>query len=282
MEFIGELYLLNKTSIYMKKFLLILIYLGYLSSQYSNATPQAPDLLIYREDTLHIYSFPFEQYLYENPQSEHITTEIKKVMLLSTAMWRGLQATYEIKNDSLFLKKVEGKTELDLALLFGKSSNIFMNWVSHTLTSYKNRLWYDHGMFNGGFFEFEKDFHIENGILKKTEDFQNIIQPSIYLADYETLSNYVKEAINYKHLPKLEKEVRIVLKISQTQVTPKGKITDVIILRGYTKQFDNEAIRVIKSIPQWLVVIRRGKPAEYSYTIPIFFRKEDQDKQLRE
>lgn len=265
----------------MKKFLLILASISCIYIQGSFATPQSPDLLIYQNDTLYIYSFPFINYLEENPQSERVNAKIERIGILSTGMWRRVQSTYELRNDSLFLKRVAGKGELNLSLIFGQESDIFMDWVSGILTSYKNRLWYDHGMFNGGFFEFEKDFYMENGILKRTEDFQNIIKPSIYF-DYDTLANYVKEAINYKHLPTLERDIRVVAKIDMTQVSLEGKITDVTILKGYNKQFDDEAIRIIKSIPQWLVVIRRGKPAEYLYFVPVFFRKEEQEKQLEE
>jgi TonB family protein len=50
-----------------------------------------------------------------------------------------------------------------------------------------------------------------------------------------------------------------------------GKITDVDLVRGVHKLLDEEAIRVVKSIPQWMPAIHDGKPVASRYTWPIHF-----------
>lgn len=51
-----------------------------------------------------------------------------------------------------------------------------------------------------------------------------------------------------------------------------GSITDVEILRGVEQTLDDEAIRVIKSMPKWTPGKLDGKPVNVIYTIPVTFR----------
>ncbi|MBK5723057.1 hypothetical protein JGH11_19500 [Dysgonomonas sp. Marseille-P4677] len=54
-----------------------------------------------------------------------------------------------------------------------------------------------------------------------------------------------------------------------------GKITKVSVPRGYNNEYDQEAIRVIKSIPQWQVIKRRGEKIHIPWTIPVIFEAKD-------
>lgn len=50
-----------------------------------------------------------------------------------------------------------------------------------------------------------------------------------------------------------------------------GKINDVKVLRGIGGGCDEEAIRVVKNMPQWTPGKQRGKPVKVSYNLPIRF-----------
>ncbi|MGI4728016.1 MAG: energy transducer TonB [Janthinobacterium lividum] len=50
-----------------------------------------------------------------------------------------------------------------------------------------------------------------------------------------------------------------------------GSLTDIHILRGITKKANNEAIRVIKSMPKWIPSIVNGKAFRVAYTVPFIF-----------
>lgn len=265
----------------MKKHLIIfLLFIG-LSVQYIYATQQIPDKLIYKGDTLDIHAFIFDRYIQEITLSEKANKEIENAKSISTALWRGLVATYEVRNDSLFLIGVKGENkEVDLSLIFGKTTDIFMHWHSGTSTTYADQVIYDTS-FIGGFYKYETDFHFEKGILRKTEKFENAIKPSPYTQNDQLRMNFIKQAINYKKLPILQKDIKVIIRIDPKQISPKGKIMDAKILRGHSKEFDEEAVRVIKSIPQWDIITRRGKPDGVFFTQPILFSKEDQEKQLR-
>ncbi len=54
-------------------------------------------------------------------------------------------------------------------------------------------------------------------------------------------------------------------------VAKDGKISDVRVLRGIGGGCDEEAIRVVKSMPSWKPGKQRGKPVSVQYNLPIRF-----------
>ena len=50
-----------------------------------------------------------------------------------------------------------------------------------------------------------------------------------------------------------------------------GKQREVSVFRGVDKDLDNEALRVIKLIDNWLPALREGKQVESSISIPVSF-----------
>ncbi len=52
-----------------------------------------------------------------------------------------------------------------------------------------------------------------------------------------------------------------------------GSITDIEVLRSSgDASLDNEAVRVIKSMPKWIPGMNKGKPVRVQYSVPINFR----------
>ena len=50
-----------------------------------------------------------------------------------------------------------------------------------------------------------------------------------------------------------------------------GSVTDVRILRGIGGGCDEEAVRVINSMPKWNAGKQRGKPVRVQFNMPIKF-----------
>ncbi|HEY9113120.1 MAG TPA: energy transducer TonB, partial [Bacteroidales bacterium] len=50
-----------------------------------------------------------------------------------------------------------------------------------------------------------------------------------------------------------------------------GRITDVKVLRGIGGGCDEEAVRVVQSMPKWKPGKQRGKPVRVSYNLPVKF-----------
>jgi protein TonB len=51
-----------------------------------------------------------------------------------------------------------------------------------------------------------------------------------------------------------------------------GSIEQVSIRKGVSEALDKEALRVVKSMPNWTPGEQEGKPVRVSYTLPISFR----------
>lgn len=60
--------------------------------------------------------------------------------------------------------------------------------------------------------------------------------------------------------------------IVQYVVTKTGKIQDVAVVRGVDPSLDAEAVRVIKSMPDWIPGKQRGVPVNVKYTSLVTFR----------
>ena len=55
-------------------------------------------------------------------------------------------------------------------------------------------------------------------------------------------------------------------------VEPDGSVTNVKVLRGIGGGCDEEAMRVVKSMPHWKPGKQRGKAVRVSYTLPVVFK----------
>lgn len=55
-------------------------------------------------------------------------------------------------------------------------------------------------------------------------------------------------------------------------IDEKGNVTDVELKKGKNKHLDKEAIRVIKSMPQWTPGKQRGKAVKVKYVIPVSYK----------
>lgn len=64
----------------------------------------------------------------------------------------------------------------------------------------------------------------------------------------------------------------------QFTVMKDGSIDDVSLLRGFNEACDNEALRVVKDMPDWEPGKQSNKPVNTKYNIPIRFKLEDKEK----
>jgi periplasmic protein TonB len=93
-------------------------------------------------------------------------------------------------------------------------------------------------------------------------------QPS-YPGGEEARISYLQQNIKY---PEEAKELGIQGKVFVTFVVEvDGGITDVRVLRGIGGGCDEEAIRVVKSMPKWVPGKQRGVPVRVQFNLPIKF-----------
>ena len=98
-----------------------------------------------------------------------------------------------------------------------------------------------------------KDFH-----------FTIFIQPAIPLLDY------LRKNIKY---PPICRENGIQGRVLVSFVVNKdGAIVEPQVVKSVNKQLDQEALRVISTMPNWKPGKQRGKPVHVKYTVPVNFR----------
>jgi len=86
------------------------------------------------------------------------------------------------------------------------------------------------------------------------------------------LMKYLAKHIKY---PELAKESGIQGRVFiNFVVEPDGTIDHVKVLRGIGGGCDEEAVRVVKSMPKWIPGKQRGKPVRVSFNLPVKFTLE--------
>lgn len=60
--------------------------------------------------------------------------------------------------------------------------------------------------------------------------------------------------------------------VVQCVVEKDGSINEVKVLRGIVEELDEEAVRVVNSMPKWTPARQGGQPVRCKYTLPISFK----------
>lgn len=259
-------------------------------------TAQIPDLIIYNGDTLSLYSCPLNSYPNQdliNPQGLFGSSGC-----FYTACWRNYIATWEIIDNELYLCEIRnacyptsmrgvsasaksisdidsiGNEYADLKALFPqrfKDGKVKADWVEGTIISPKGKLLY---YFHDGFesiYETEIEFTIEKGDLIETKILDNSkTKKSKYTEDQKLLMEFIQKNIKRENLPESDTIKRRVF-VQIISSDERGKIDSVKVIRGVNELYDNEAIRVVKSIPEWDVIYRHGEIYNQMWTFPINF-----------
>ena len=149
---------------------LAILFASLLYAQSTYATGQVPDYMVYQGDTIAIFSNPLEQYF-----------ELKGKRWLpdfnggcgSTNCWRGYMAIWELRNDSLFLRRVTScmkdcgtPHDADLVKMFG-TGNVYAFWFTGGIMSPKGKLVEYVHMGYASVYEEERWLTFDKGKLKK-------------------------------------------------------------------------------------------------------------------
>lgn len=75
------------------------------------------------------------------------------------------------------------------------------------------------------------------------------------------------------HYPEVAEENGIQGKVVISFVVERnGTVTNVEVVKSVDPLLDKEAIRVVRSMPQWKPGTQNGKPVRVKYTTPVTFR----------
>ncbi|MDI9871381.1 hypothetical protein [Flectobacillus roseus] len=243
------------------------------------SSSQLPDLLIYKGDTIPIYANPLEQ-LYAKSSSRPNFFGSKQECT-STSCWRGYYAEWEIISNEIYLTGIfscceeHRETKADLKELFGNqcvNGKVKAVWVTDTFISPQGKLLHYVHMGYGSVYEKELEFQFKEGKLLGIKSYDNSkSRTSFYRANQKALMKFIDRKINWSILPKIKGEIRVFVQFS---ANIHGLIDRAEVIRGYNKDFDKEAIRVVKSIPQWDILYSHGKFIRMNYILPIIFNSE--------
>jgi TonB family protein len=106
-------------------------------------------------------------------------------------------------------------------------------------------------------------------IILAGEEEGEVVQPE-FKGGMEALIKFLSENITY---PEKAKNDKVVGKVFVSFVISKsGKVKDAKILKSENEIFNAEALRVIKSMPDWTPGTKGGKKADIEMTLPISFQ----------
>ena len=106
--------------------------------------------------------------------------------------------------------------------------------------------------------------------------FQVVEKMPSFLGGDEALFKFLKDNVKYPaEAMKNNIQGRV---ICSFVVNKDGSLSDVEIIRGTDQYLDAEAVRVIKSMPNWTPGMQKGKAVSVKYTLPINFKLDDDKK----
>lgn len=239
------------------------------------ASEEVPDKLIFNNDTLALFAYPLEGFLKFDSLRERLFENKENYWISGCS--RGYQAEWTIIDKQLYLTAIyscsnEDSIKSDLKLLFGEKfidGKVKADWVTgNILSGYGNPIF----CFYESFYKKEIDFEFIEGQLKGLTTYDNSKSRKSNYSNDSDLEQFIYSNIKWDILPNEDKIVRVIVQFSGNE---EGLIDSVTIKRGFDITFDNEALRVIKSIPEWDVYFRRGKHERRDWVIPIVFNKEN-------
>jgi hypothetical protein len=257
----------------------------------SFATGQAGDRIVLGNDTLQLLAAPFEKILQQRNISPNDLWGDN--FDSNTACWRSYIATWKIENQKLYLVEIAPCNYFDytdkkypiinLEKLFPdicEHGKIFASWVNEELLiAVGQMLYYESNAFDR-IYSKETGLFFREGVLEKTVDYDNSkTHLSPYSQNEILLREFIHSNIRWKEI---KSEV-----ISTTQkvyctifsVNENGKIDSVsVYANGQSDVLISEAIRVIKSIPQWDVLYKKGLQYTRNWTLPVRFDLEMMNK----
>lgn len=267
------------------------------------ASPQMPDYIIYKGDTIATYNLILEQYL-----QRHDTTKTEQLFGLSFRnstdgnisfnCWRGYQAIYKIDNDSLFLVDIINCGErrngtIDKIASFKRmkevfgdnfiNSRVYVNWFSGDLNfPLSNKVLRWDGVFYK-IYEKETVVSIYFGKILNTENVQNYVDNprAIDRKDKDKVSDILFKKIKkakWINVDSIDCSEKYLVTIGRD-----GKVTKVTML-GYQSQdtidkywerneYDYCINTIFNSLSklQFDIIKDKGKPISEDIYIEIWF-----------
>jgi len=262
------------------------------------SSPQVPDYVIYKRDTIPVYNLILEQYFEtKNISGQGSLFGLKFREGASLNCWRGYQAIYLIENDSLFLKEIincgghYNKNSLNqedskkrMKEIFKEEfdgDKVFLGWYSGGFSLPNGELLRWDGVFHK-IYDKEILIEIDKGKVKHTSDISNYEDdPERINRRYrDTISNVIfkeLETIKWKSVDKFDPSEKYLVTIGKNgevnKVSMPGFKTKAEINEYWEKGEYNYCITTIYNALKNLkfdIVKMQGQPIEEDVYIEIW------------
>lgn len=236
-------------------------------------TPQAPDILLFKGDTLAINATPLEAYF--DQVGERNAKFFPSCM--SSACGRGYQALWQIEGGSLYLHSIHDCCNFTTQLPASKMISLlgdrfdgdraFAEWYTGILPSPQGkRLLYRHSGW-GGIYEYDVIFHIKKGVLVKRDTTSNVpTRDPQFPGGLDSLQAFVYQSIDWNAIPHLYTTVTVLSSISIDTV---GQVEMESADRARHPDIEAEIRRAMEQLPRWQIGYYGGEKISMQYTFPI-------------
>ncbi len=235
----------------------------------SFSTTQVRDVLYWNGTTYHVYPFIHVEKRFSEAQKTKLNERVKDH--IATSNWRGYYFEFEICRDSLFLVSIKDDHQEDLmAFVLGSNARIMMDDFSDTLYLGYGKSFYD-PWFPTMIYESEMTVVFKNGIACWHEDHRNKSKHAELPNNTMKWNECIYSSIRWDALDQniLAEKPKAYVNFSTDSL---GKVCDVTLLKssGYS-DFDEEAMRVVASLPEFSAHFVCGKYLNHKYTQPVVF-----------
>ena len=249
------------------------------------ATSQVPNRLVYKGESFDVLLNLLPKEFYKTNTVEWGKTVLSvnvfgnKETCWTTACGDGYLTSWEIVNNQLYLTGIysccyeKDSIKADLKSLFNEkviNGKVKADWVTKkNVQGGKGLLFWNDAT---PIFKKEFEFDFLNGKLMNIKIFDNSkSRESSYNHNDRKLLNFIYKNIRWDKLPIQKEPNRVMLRFSANEF---GKIDDVEVTKGADEIFNKEAIRIIKSIPNWDIIYIKGQHYRQWFNIPIIFSEE--------
>jgi len=218
------------------------------------------DKIIYNRTTYDLYEFP----LLFNSRFKQWNTEpiFGKDAKIETAFDDvPYKCTWIVQSNYIYLQSIKSDSlTANLQSIFPDkfdNGRVLADWIDTTLYAPYGKMLYSFDIiFSASIYEYELAFRISKGKVISVEKCDNTKTKP--LKDERQLQQLIQNTINWENVPKYDSIKRMVY-VQVMSADSLGRIDSVSIPKGVNDLYDKEAIRIVKTIPEWPVIYRHGK-----------------------
>ena len=91
-----------------------------------------------------------------------------------------------------------------------------------------------------------------------------------FIGGDKEIFTYLKQTIKYPaEAQKKNEQGRVIVRLV---ISKTGKVENVEVIRGVSQSIDNEALRVVRLMPNWIPGEQNGQKVDVYYTLPVMFK----------